>query len=179
MCSGRNFKKPIRFAKECHCSISANRFARRTSPMAITLRQRFAPLAFLMDNPRREEQMPPTSDLFALLNELIVLLLGGLLILLALTHSLALPSRPALLIVLGTIFIFWASRTWAQPAPNGGFEAAVRAGSLAIVGGLLIAIPLFGIGQANLLLQITGAVLVIRGIVGACLFLRALQSRAR
>jgi hypothetical protein len=125
--------------------------------------------------------MPPTTaNLFTLLNELIVLLLGGLLILVAMTRTLALPSRPIVLIVLGTIFIFWGSRAWARPAPNSGaVEAAVRAGSLAIVGMLLIAIPLFALGRANLLLEIAGAVLVIRGIVGAALFVRSAQIRAR
>lgn len=122
--------------------------------------------------------MPTTARLFTLLNEIIVLLLGGMLILLASTRALALPSRPVLLIALGAFFIFWGSRAWTRPAPNAGqFEAAVRAGSLAIVGILLVAIPLLSLGHANLLLEVAGAVLLIRGLVGAAIFLRA-KSRA-
>ena len=40
----------------------------------------------------------------------------------------------------------------------------MRAASLAIVGVLLIAIPLLSLAHANLLLEIAGAVLVVRGI---------------
>lgn len=124
--------------------------------------------------------MATGTNIFRLLNEIVLLLLGGLLILLAATHALSLPSRPVLLIILGAIFIFWASRAWARPAPNAGrFEAAVRAGSLAIVGILLIAIPFLSLGHTNALLEAAGAVLVIRGLVGAGLFLGAAQQRAR
>lgn len=124
--------------------------------------------------------MPTPANLFSLLNEVILLLLGGLLILLAATHALALPSRPVLLIVLGAVFILWASRAWARPAGNAKrFEAAVRAASLAIVGVLLIAIPLLSVAHANLLLEAAGIVLVIRGLVGAALSLASAQQRAR
>lgn len=124
--------------------------------------------------------MPTTANLFSLLNEVILLLLGGLLILLAATRALALPSRPTLLIVLGAVFVLWASRAWARPAANAKpFEAAVRAASLAIVGVLLIAIPLLSLAHANLLLEVAGAVLVIRGLVGATLFLGSAQQRVR
>lgn len=124
--------------------------------------------------------MPTSTNIFRLLNEIVLLLLGGLLILLAATHALSLPSRPVLLIILGTVFIFWASRAWARPAPNTGrFEAAVRAGSLLIVGILLIAIPLLSLGHTNALLEAAGAVLVIRGLVGAGLFVGSAQRPAR
>lgn len=124
--------------------------------------------------------MPTTANLFSLFSEIIVFLLGGLLILLAATHTLALPSRPVLLILLGATFIFWASRAWARPTPQSSrFAAAVRAASLAIVGILLIAIPLLSLGNTNLLLEIAGAVLVIRGLVGAGLFLGSSKVRAQ
>lgn len=62
--------------------------------------------------------MPATPNLFRLLNELIVLLLGGFLVLLAATHRMALPSHPGVMILLGFIFIFWAARAWSRPAPG-------------------------------------------------------------
>jgi hypothetical protein len=102
-----------------------------------------------------------------------MLLLGGLLILLATTHKMALPSHPWLPIVLGFAFVFWASRAWARPAPNEGqLMTGVRAGSLVIVGILLIAIPLLSLERSNLLLEIAGGVLVVRGIVNGLLSLR-------
>jgi hypothetical protein len=112
-------------------------------------------------------------NLFRLLNEFILLLLGALLILLAATHKMALPSHPWVLIVLGFAFLLWAARAWSRPAPNEGqLMTGVRAGSLGIVGILLIAIPLLSLGQSNQLLEIAGAVLVVRGIAGGLLSLR-------
>jgi hypothetical protein len=112
-------------------------------------------------------------NLFRLLSEFIMLLLGALLLLMAATHKTALPSRPALLIVLGFVFVLWAARAWARPAPREGqLLTGVRAGSLAVVGVLLIAIPLLSLERANLLLAIAGAVLVVRGTVGGLLSLR-------
>jgi hypothetical protein len=112
-------------------------------------------------------------NLFRLVNEFIVLLLGALLLLMATTHKTALPSRPAVLVILGFVFVFWAARAWARPAPGEGqMMTAVRAGSLGIVGILLIAIPLLSLQRAGLLLGIAGAVLVIRGILGGLLSLR-------
>src|ERR1700752_2409266 len=103
--------------------------------------------------------MRAPANLFRLLNEFVVLLLGALLILIAVTHSIGIPSRPSVLIVLGIVFIFWATRAWAPRAPK---EAKalrwVRAGSLAIVGALLIAIPLLSMSRASLMLGIAGTV---------------------
>ena len=50
--------------------------------------------------------MSATPNLFRLLNEFIVMLLGGILILLSATHRMALPSHPGVMIVLGLIFVF-------------------------------------------------------------------------
>ncbi|HUJ30606.1 MAG TPA: hypothetical protein VLY23_04955 [Candidatus Acidoferrum sp.] len=117
--------------------------------------------------------MRSAASLFTLLNEFIMLLLGALLLLLALTRTMALPSRPFVLTVLGAVFIFWAARAWSRPAPKASnLEAGVRAASLGIVGVLLVAIPLLSLGHAGVLLAIAGAVLVIRGILGAVLALR-------
>lgn len=117
--------------------------------------------------------MPAPVNLFRLLNEFIVLLLGALLVLVAVLHKTALPSHPGLLIVLGFAFVFWAARAWTRPAPaEGQALTAVRAGSLAIVGILLIAIPLLSLERSDLLIGIAGAVLVIRGIMGGLLSLK-------
>ncbi len=118
--------------------------------------------------------MPNSMNLFRLLNEFIVLLLGGLLVLLAATHSLALPSHPGVLILLGFVFVFWAARAWTRPAPGEGrMLTSVRAGSLGIVGILLIAIPLLALKDASLLIGVSGAVLLVRGLIGAGLSLRS------
>lgn len=124
--------------------------------------------------------MPSMPNLFRLLNEFIVLLLGGILVLLSATHRLALPSHPGVTIVLGFIFVFWAARAWARPAPGEGLAlTVVRAGSLGMVGVLLIAIPLLDLKQADLLIGVAGAVLVIRGLIGAGLSFRTPTPSAR
>jgi hypothetical protein len=117
--------------------------------------------------------MRKPANLFRLVNEFIVLLLGALLILIAVRGTVGLPSRPAVMMIVGVIFLFWAARAWSRPAPNERrVMAAVRAGSLAIVGVLLIAIPLLALSRTSLLLEIAGTVLVVRGIIGGLLSLR-------
>jgi hypothetical protein len=146
-------------------------FGRRISDV-FPLRQTFARLRLVSDNPPTVD-MPVSMNLFRLLSEFIVLLLGALLLLMAAMHKTALPSRPALLIILGIVFVFWAARAWTRPAPKEGqLLAGVRAGSLAVVGILLIAIPLLSLERVNLLLGTAGAVLVVRGILGGLLSLR-------
>lgn len=116
--------------------------------------------------------MNAPGNLFRLLNEFIVFLLGVLLILIAMTRTMGVPSHPSVMI-LGIVFIFWAARAWSRPAPKEPQAlTGVRAGSLAIVGVLLIAIPLLSLGHAGLLLGIAGAVLVVRGIIGGLLSIR-------
>jgi hypothetical protein len=122
----------------------------------------------------------PAPNLFRLLNEFIMLLLGGILVLLSAMHRTALPSHPGVLIVLGFTFLFWAARAWARPAPSEGQAlTAVRAGSLGVVGILLIAIPLLALERAELLIGVAGAVLVVRGLIGAGLSFRTAQPSAR
>jgi hypothetical protein len=124
--------------------------------------------------------MAPKINLFRPLNEFIIVLLGALLVLLAATRRMALPSRPGVLIVLGFVFVFWAARAWARPAPGEGqLLTAVRAGSLGVVGILLIAIPLLDLKRANLLIGIAGAVLVLRGLIGAGLSFRSDEAGPR
>lgn len=117
--------------------------------------------------------MPAQLNLFRLLNEFIVLLLGALLVLLAATRRMALPEHPGVLIVLGFVFVFWAARAWARPAPGEGrLLTVVRAGSLGVVGILLIAIPLLELRRANMLIEVAGIVLVVRGLICAGLSMR-------
>ena len=118
--------------------------------------------------------MPTTANLFGLLTEFIILLLGALLILIALTRPIVVPSRPLAVVLMGAVFIFWAARAWSRAAPNAGrLEAGVRAGSMAVVGILLIVTPLLSLRQANVPFAIAGGVLAVRGIVGAALYLSA------
>ncbi len=62
--------------------------------------------------------MLTTAKLFQLLNEGIVLLLGALLILLAVSGHVGLPTRPVALIALGVVFIYWGARAWIRQEPS-------------------------------------------------------------
>lgn len=111
--------------------------------------------------------MPTSARLFQLLNESIVLLLGALLILLAASGRVGLPTRPAALIVLGIVFVYWGVRAWVrrEPAPSR-WSSKIRAGSLALVGVFILCIPVVPLPCISALLGLAGVVLVLRGILG-------------
>jgi len=116
--------------------------------------------------------MPSPATLFRLLSEFIVLLLGALLILLALTRSVSLPERPVALVVLGVVLIYWGTRALARPGLAAErLQSRIRAGSLVLVGVLVIGIRFLPLRHAELLLALAGAVLVIRGFAGGVLLL--------
>ena len=115
--------------------------------------------------------MPTSAKLFQLLNEFIVLLLGALLILLAFSGRVRLPARPLALIVVGIVFVYWGWRAWVRREPSTShWSSKIRAGSLALVGALILCIPLLPVRCVPLLLGLAGVVLVLRGALGAILF---------
>jgi hypothetical protein len=118
--------------------------------------------------------MLTSAKLFQLLNESIVLLLGALLILLAVSGRVGLPARPAALIALGIVFIYWGARAWVRREPiPARWPSKIRAASLALVGALILGIPLLPTRYIPLLLGLAGGVLVLRGVLGAALFARS------
>jgi hypothetical protein len=117
--------------------------------------------------------VPTSVILFQLLNEFIVLLLGALLILLAVSGRVGLPARPAAVIILGIVFVYWGWRAWVRREPaQARWTSKVRAASLALVGALILGIPVFPIRCVPVILGIAGVVLVLRGTLGAILFAR-------
>ena len=110
------------------------------------------------------------ATLFRLMSEFIMLLLGALLILLALTRRVGLPTRPSALVFLGVLFLYWGVRAWMRREPDSArVQTHIRGGSLVLVGLLVLAIPLMPLRHANFLLGAAGSVLVLRGLVGAVL----------
>jgi hypothetical protein len=103
-----------------------------------------------------------------MLSEMIVVLLGALLILLAFSGRASLPARPAGVIAIGVLFLYLAARAFRRPETSvSRAQSNVRAGSLAIVGILLIDIALFHTKYSMALLGIAGVVLVLRGLLSA------------
>jgi hypothetical protein len=117
--------------------------------------------------------MVTSANLIRLINEFVLLLLGALILLLALTGRIAVPERPWVLAAVGVIFLYWGARAWARPEQlKNQLRAEVRAGSLALVGATLLVVPFLPRHLTGVLLEIAGGVLVIRGLLAAALSLR-------
>ncbi|HTR45850.1 MAG TPA: hypothetical protein VMM16_00490 [Verrucomicrobiae bacterium] len=118
--------------------------------------------------------MPKPATLFGLLGEFIVLLLGALIIVLAISGRIGLPGQPLAMGLLGIVLIYWGARALMRREPEAHRrQALIRSGSLMLVGLLVLAIPLLSVRYAEPLLELAGGVLVLRGIVGSVLLMRA------
>ena len=115
--------------------------------------------------------MPNVANLFRLLSEFIVLLLGALLIELAITRPVGLPASPIALVILGIALIYWGARVSVRSGAEANrLHARVRGGSLLLVGICVLAIRWMPLRDESLLLGLCGAVLVVRGLVGGVVF---------
>jgi hypothetical protein len=113
---------------------------------------------------------PTPAILFRLLSEFIVLLLGALLILLALTRPVGIPASPVAMVILGLVLIYWGVRAVARPVIEAErLQTRIRAGSLILVGLLVLGIRYLPLRHAELLLGLAGAILLVRGLVGGVL----------
>jgi len=116
--------------------------------------------------------MAQRPNFLFVMSEFIVMLLGGLLILLSILRTIGVPSRPVV-IILGVIVVYWALRAWMRKEPmSARLQTDVRAGSLAILGLLMITIALAPLSFANLLVRLAGCVLLARGLIAMMLALR-------
>ena len=117
--------------------------------------------------------MPPAINPFRLLTEFIVFLLGALLMVLAFSGRVGLPSQPAALIALGAFFVYWGVRAGIKPEPGlRPYESKTRAISLALVGVSILAMLAVPLRLAPLMLGVAGIILVFRGLLGAVFALR-------
>jgi hypothetical protein len=119
--------------------------------------------------------MPNRLHLFRLINDFIFLLLGGFLILLAVTRPVMLPARPMALVLLGVFLMYWGVRAWIKPEPGAvRAQTIARAVSLLLVGLLVATIPEMPLRDSGMLLGAAGCVLVLRGLAGIFQFVRVL-----
>jgi hypothetical protein len=118
--------------------------------------------------------MPTTAALFRLLSEFILLLLGAMLILIALTRPVGLPAYPAALLILGMVLIYWGVRILMRPRQHADrWPTRIQAGSLMLVGFLVLGIRLLPLRYTALLVALAGGLLMLRGITVAVLLARA------
>ena len=113
--------------------------------------------------------MPNTTNLFRLLSEFIVLLLGALVIVLAISRPLGVTS-PLALVVLGVVLIYWGGRVFVRKGKEANrTQERIRGGSLLLVGVFVLGIRWLPLRDESLLLELSGAVLVLRGLAGGIL----------
>jgi hypothetical protein len=114
--------------------------------------------------------MRSTLQLLRLFNELIFVLLGGMLIWVGATGRFLFdPRRMTWLLLSGLVTIFGLVALFTQRPARGalGVAAAVRGGSLVLVGIVLLCMAWVPLGWVVLLLVVAGSVFVLRGLVGA------------
>jgi hypothetical protein len=114
--------------------------------------------------------------MFRMLNELIFVLLGGLMVWIGVAyHFLFDPRRPGW-ILLGALLIIWGARGWwrasriavaAQRA-----IARIRGASLVLVGVLMISLIWIEFRWTGTALALAGGILIVRGLASATLALR-------
>ena len=139
------------------------------------MRTKFAPRAFTSRWPLRDNRGPmaaPRPNPLLLISEMTVLLLGALLVMLALTRTMGVPST-AVMVIIGAILVYWALRAWMHKEPaSARLQTHIRAGSLALVGLLIMTMPLVPLKYANPIVVFAGAVLIARGLAAALLSFR-------
>jgi uncharacterized membrane protein len=111
---------------------------------------------------------PQTLNPFRLLSEFILLCLGALLLVIAVSGRVSMRISPVGLILVGILFLYMAARAWTKPEEGvTRTQNYIRATSLGIVGILLLNIAIFHSRYSLALLAIAGAVLIVRGLVTA------------
>jgi len=117
--------------------------------------------------------MPNSATLFRLLNEFILVLLGGLLILLAVSHRVALSGRPTGFVLLGGILIYWGIRALMRRAAERRPSADTHSSRFADLGWIVDPRdPAISQAPRGALAEIAGVVLVLRALFGSALLIR-------
>src|SRR3972149_1575167 len=117
--------------------------------------------------------MLSTNSLLRLFNELILLLLGGLLVWVALTGRFFHNFRSVPWLVLGAFLVYWGLGAGTRAGRSASrWEHYVRGGSLALVGVVMLGIAWAPFDWIKPLLIAAGAVLILRSIAEATLIAR-------
>jgi hypothetical protein len=109
--------------------------------------------------------------LFRLLTEMIFALAGALLLWVAVTGRYWFNPRGSAWLVLAVILVFWGLRTWRRArltaVRSGRMTARIGAGSLVVVGLVMLVVAWMPLSWAGLLLALAGAAFVVRGLANA------------
>jgi hypothetical protein len=119
------------------------------------------------------------ANLIQILSEIVMLIFGLLLVLLALSGRFVVPRQLALWITLGALMIIWGLRTWvrrgnvSQPAIRA--MQWVRSVSLVLAGAVMIAMIWMPFESARSMLAVVGGLLTVRGLACSALIARSLM----
>ena len=120
--------------------------------------------------------MPTPASLLRMTNELIFVLLGGLLMWVGLSNRFMFDPRKPAWLGLGAVLVYWGARAWikTQKAARTHERTAVRVGgaSLALVGLMMLTLVFVELRWAGTMLALTGGNLVLRGLFIVGLSLR-------
>jgi hypothetical protein len=120
--------------------------------------------------------MPTPASLLRMTNELIFVLLGGLLMWVGLSNRFMFDPRKPAWLGLGAVLVYWGARAWikTQKAARTHERTAVRVGgaSLALVGLMMLTLVFVELRWAGTMLALTGGILVLRGLFIVGLSLR-------
>jgi hypothetical protein len=113
------------------------------------------------------------GNLFRMLNEVVVFLLGALLLMLSLSGRLHVPRGSAALLLLGALLIYWGARIGmrASPAATRVYDR-LRAISFIAAGLAILNVPLIPYRYSPIAFRIAGGILALRGLVAAAYLAR-------
>ena len=116
------------------------------------------------------------ASLLRMTNEIIFVLLGGLLVWVGLSSRFMFDPRKPTWIGLGAVLVYWGARAWMKTkrAARTADRTAMRVGgaSLAIVGLMMVGLVFVEFRWVGTVLAMAGGILVLRGLVSAVLSLR-------
>ena len=120
--------------------------------------------------------MPTPASLLRMTNEMIFVLLGGLLVWVGLSSRFMFDPRKPAWLGLGAVLVYWGVRAWMKTkrAARTAERTVARVGgaSLALVGLMMVGLEFVQFRRVGMVLAIAGGILVLRGLVSAVLSLR-------
>jgi hypothetical protein len=120
--------------------------------------------------------MPTPASLLRMTNEMIFILLGGLLVWVGLSSRFMFDPRKPAWLGLGVVLVYWGARAWmkTKKAARSAERTAIRVGgaSLAIVGLMMLSLVFVEFRWVGKMLALAGGILILRGMFSAGLSLR-------
>ena len=114
------------------------------------------------------------EKLLRIFSELLMLLLGMLLVLVAVSGRLFWDRRSLAWVTVGIFLVYWGARAWIRRRGVGPWRVErLRSGSLALVGVLMLAMSRVPFEYVGPLLGVAGGVLILRGLFSVALVARS------